>query len=105
MKSVKLAVFMAAIGLTGLGSAQASAATPSPYVPWTGCEQMTISKVRSEPYNEQELKTLYCWLGLSNIDAGLEIARHYERVSPPDLKAARKMLLDLAKGTRSIAAA
>lgn len=61
---------------------------------------MAISKTRTKPYDESDLKTLYCWLGLGNLDAGLEIARHYQRLSPPDYDEARKMLADLAKGTK-----
>lgn len=73
-------------------------AKPTTDVPWSGCAQMTISKTQTEPYGAEDLKTLYCWLGLDNIDAGLEIAKHYQRLSPPDYRSARKMLLDLAKG-------
>jgi hypothetical protein len=75
-------------------------AKPTTDVPWSGCEQMKISKARAEPYSEQELKTLYCWLGLNNINAGLEIARHYQMLTPPDHESARKILLDLAKGSQ-----
>lgn len=73
-------------------------AKPTTDVPWSGCAPMAISATRTQPYGDEDLKALYCWLGLDNIDAGLEIARHYQRLSPPDYESARKMLLDLAKG-------
>ena len=83
----------------------AAASTPTQIVPWSGCAQMAISKTRTAPYDAEDLKTLYCWLGLNNIDAGLEIARHYGRLTPPDHAAARKLLVDLAKAPKSTAAA
>ena len=90
-----------AIILALIASESASAAGRlTTHVPWSGCAQMKINTGRIEPYGDQDLKTLYCWLGLDNIDAGMEIARHYQRLSPPDYVNARKILLDLAKGTR-----
>lgn len=83
-------------------TASSAFATPSiaPSVPWSGCAQMAISKTRTAIYPPEDLKTLYCWLGLGNLDAGVEIARDFQRQSPPDFKKARKLLLDLAKGTQ-----
>jgi hypothetical protein len=92
---------VAAVCVVGLATASVPAnAKPTSDVPWSGCVQMKISKIRTQPYDDEELKTLYCWFGLSNIDAGLEIAKHYQRLEPPDYDSSRKMLLDLAKGTK-----
>jgi Sel1 repeat len=97
---MRFLVFLTGLGTSMLMPPFAVASTPTTVVPWSGCAQMKISKTRTAPYGEEELKTLYCWLGLQNIDAGLEIARHYQRLTPPDYDAARKMLVDLAKGTK-----
>jgi hypothetical protein len=93
---VFISAFVAGISIVSVSAG----AKPTTHVPWSGCAQMKISKAQTEPYDADKLKTLYCWLGLDNIDAGLEIARHYQRLTPPDYDSARKMLITLAKGTK-----
>jgi|CXWL01.1.fsa_nt_gi hypothetical protein len=95
---MKIAAAMLAAGL--VIAPMPALTKPTTDVPWSGCAQMKISKTRTQPYDHDDLKTLNCWLGLGNIDAGLEIAKHYERLSPPDYETSRKMLLDLARGTK-----
>jgi hypothetical protein len=69
--------------------------------PWAGCAPMAISEDRTKAYSDEDLKKVECYFAGGSIPAGLEIAHHYQVMSPPDYKKARKLLIDLAKGTRS----
>jgi hypothetical protein len=69
-------------------------------VPWSGCAPMVISKTHTGPYSEAEVAKLECFYVGGSIPAGLELAKHYQNVSPPEYGKARKVLVDLAKGTK-----
>jgi hypothetical protein len=91
----------ALIWAAAVGSVAIPASARITEVPWQGCAPMHISADRTKPYSGEELKKIECYFVGGSIPAGLEMAHHYQVLNPPDFKRARKILVDLAKGTRA----